>query len=154
MEISVQSIIYEVYVYNYLKRQKMPKRIKRFTWKWQRKLQHFFIHPFRSLQCIGFVEKNFFVMNKLSRAYLMWGRGWGLNFQLCTLPVYANYFYDTSVIFSNSIITYSEPFTICIGHDRQTDVIGIDCPSGAPWNFNWTKVAHAQLGYGAYNIRP
>ena len=27
-------------------------------------------------------------------------------------------------------------------------------PSGAPWNFDWTKLAHAQLGYGAYNIRP
>ena len=41
-------------------------------------------------------------------------------------PVYANYFYDTSVIFSNSIITDGEPFTICIGHERRTDVIGID----------------------------
>ena len=40
--------------------------------------------------------------------------------------MYANYFYDTSVIFSNSIITYREPFTICIGHDQRTDVIGID----------------------------
>ena len=40
--------------------------------------------------------------------------------------VYANYFYDASVIFSNSIITDREPFTICIGHDRRTDVIGID----------------------------
>ena len=39
--------------------------------------------------------------------------------------VYANYFYDTSVIFSNSIIAYREPFTICIGHDKWTDVIGI-----------------------------
>ena len=47
------------------------------------------------------------------------------NFKL--MSVYANYFYDTSVIFSNSIITYREPFTICIGHDRGTDVIGIDC---------------------------
>ena len=36
--------------------------------------------------------------------------------------VYANYFYDTSVIFSNSISTYREPFKICIGHDRRTDV--------------------------------
>ena len=41
--------------------------------------------------------------------------------------MYADYFYDTSVIFSNSIITYREPFKICIGHDRRTDVIGIDC---------------------------
>ena len=41
-------------------------------------------------------------------------------------PVYANYFYDTSVIFSNSFITYREPFRICIGYDRRTDVIGID----------------------------
>ena len=31
--------------------------------------------------------------------------------------VYANYFYGTSVIFSNFIITYREPFT-----DQQTDV--------------------------------
>ena len=42
------------------------------------------------------------------------------------MAVYAYYFYDTSVIFSISIITYREPFTICIGHDRRTDVIGID----------------------------
>ena len=41
--------------------------------------------------------------------------------------MYANYFYNTSVIFSNFIITYREPFTICIGHHRRTDVIGIDC---------------------------
>ena len=53
---------------------------------------------------------------------------------ICTLKVisaamtvYANYFYDTSVIFSNSFITYREPFRICIGHDRRTDVNGIDC---------------------------
>ena len=49
------------------------------------------------------------------------------------LTVYANYFYDTSVIFSNSIITYREPFIICIGHDRRTDVIGID------WLNNFTR---------------
>ena len=42
------------------------------------------------------------------------------------IAVYANYFYDTSVIFSNSIIIYREPFKICIGHDRRTDVFGID----------------------------
>ena len=29
-----------------------------------------------------------------------------------TISVYTNYFYDTSVIFSNFIITYKEPF-IC-----------------------------------------
>ena len=71
MEISVQSIIHRVYVYNYLKRQKMPKRVKIFTSKWHRKQQHLFIHPFRSLQCIRFVEKKFFVANKLTRAYLV-----------------------------------------------------------------------------------
>ena len=27
-------------------------------------------------------------------------------------------------------------------------------PFGAPSHFDWTKLAHAQLGYGAYNIRP
>ena len=25
---------------------------------------------------------------------------------------------------------------------------------GAPLHFDWTKLAHAQLGFGAYNIRP
>ena len=54
--------------------------------------------------------------------------------------MYANYFYDTSVIFSNSIITYRELFTICIGHDRRTDVIGIDwyihqtCTNCSSWH--------------------
>ena len=50
-----------LYVYNYLKRQKMPKRVKIFTSKWHRKQEHLLIHPFRSLQCILFVEKNFFL---------------------------------------------------------------------------------------------
>ena len=27
-------------------------------------------------------------------------------------------------------------------------------PFWAPWNFDWTKMAYAQLGYGAYYIRP
>ena len=27
-------------------------------------------------------------------------------------------------------------------------------PFGAPLHFDWTKLAHAQLGYRAYNIRP
>ena len=27
-------------------------------------------------------------------------------------------------------------------------------PFEAPLYFHWTKLAHAQLGYGAYNIRP
>ena len=27
-------------------------------------------------------------------------------------------------------------------------------PVGAPLHFDWTKLAHVQLGYGAFNIRP
>ena len=27
-------------------------------------------------------------------------------------------------------------------------------PFGAPLHIDWTKLAHAQLGFGAYNIRP
>ena len=27
-------------------------------------------------------------------------------------------------------------------------------PLGAPLHFDWTKLAHAKLGYGAFNIRP
>ena len=88
----------------------MPKRVKMFISKWHRKQRHFFIHPFRSLQCIWFVGRNFFVENKLTRAHLKWGRGGGVEFS--TIP-----------------------------------------PFGAPLHFDWTKLAHAQLGYRAYNIR-
>ena len=77
-------------MYNYPKRQKMPKRVKMFTSKWHRKQRHFFIHPFRSLECI------------------LRGEGG---------------------IFNNS-------------------------PFWDPLHFDWTKLAHAQLGYGAYNKRP
>ena len=77
ISVSKWNLVYPLYVYNYLKRQKMPKRVKIFTSKWHRKQQHFFIPPFRSLQCIWFVEKKLFVTNKLTRAYLMWGMGGG-----------------------------------------------------------------------------
>ena len=75
--VSQSNLLYPLYVYNYLKRQKMPKRVKIFTSKWHRKQQHLFIHPFRSLQCIRFVEKEFFVANKLTRTYLVQGKGGG-----------------------------------------------------------------------------
>ena len=107
--VSQSNLLYP-YVYYYPKRQKMPKRVKMFTSKWHRKQRHFFIHPFRSLQCIWFVGRKFFVENNLYRAYLNWGRGGG---EFSTIP-----------------------------------------PFGAPLHFDWTKLAHAQLGYGAYNIRP
>ena len=100
--VSQSNLLYPWYVYNYPKRQKMPKRVKMFTSKWHRKQQHFFIHPFRYLQCIWFVGRKFFVENKLTRAYLKWGRG-GWIF---------NYF-----------------------------------PFWGPLHFDWTKLAHAQLGY-------
>ena len=54
---------YGVYVYNDKKQQKMPKRVKMLTSKWHRKQDHFFIHPFRSFQCLRFVEKQFFDAN-------------------------------------------------------------------------------------------
>ena len=88
----------------------MPKRVKIFTSKWHRKQQHLFIHPFRSLQCIRFVEKKFF----------------------CREQAYQS--------------------LSCVR--KGGDEFSIMPPSGAPWNFDWTKLAHAQLGYGAYNIRP
>ena len=53
--------LYGVYVYNYSKRQKMPKCVKMFTLKWHQKQRHFFIHPCRSLQCIRFVRRKFFL---------------------------------------------------------------------------------------------
>ena len=70
--------VYGVYDYVHLpKTTEMPKRIKMLTSKWHQKQQHFFTHHFRSLQCIRFVEKKCFGLNKLTRAYLMWGKGGG-----------------------------------------------------------------------------
>ena len=83
ISVSQSNLLYPLYVYNYLKRQKMPKRVKIFTSKWHRKQQHLFIHPFRSLQCIRFVEKNFFVAISLSEPILC--EEGGMNFQLCPL---------------------------------------------------------------------
>ena len=53
---------------------KFQKRVKMLTWKWQRKQQHFlgyfYITPMHSV-----CRKDFFVTNKLTRAYLMLGTG-------------------------------------------------------------------------------
>ena len=106
--VSQSNLLYPLYVYNNPKRQKMPKRVKMYTFKWHRKQRHFFIHPFKSLQCIWFVGRNFF--SKTSLPEPIWigeGGGW--------------------------IFNYS--------------------PFWGPLHFDSTKLAHAQLGYGAYNIR-
>ena len=75
--VSQSNLLYPLYVYNYPKQQKMPKRVKMFTSKWHRKQRHFLIYPFTSLQCIWFVGRKFFVENKLTRAYLSGERGGG-----------------------------------------------------------------------------
>ena len=62
----------------------MPKRVKIFTWKRHRKQQHLLMHPFRSLQCIPFVEKNFFCREQAYQS-LSYVRKGGVNFQLCPL---------------------------------------------------------------------
>ena len=41
----------------------MLKRVKLLTSKWHGKEENFFIHPFRSLKCIRFVENKFVVNN-------------------------------------------------------------------------------------------
>ena len=38
----------------------MPKRVKMLTLKRHQKQKFFFIHPFKSFQCIRFVEKQYF----------------------------------------------------------------------------------------------
>ena len=48
ISVSQSNLLYPLYVYNDLKRQKMPKRVKIFTSKWHRKQQHFFTQPFKS----------------------------------------------------------------------------------------------------------
>ena len=61
--VSQSNLLYPLYVYNYPNNRKC-------------------IHPFTSLQCIWFVVRKFFVENKLTRAYLKWGKGGRVNFQL------------------------------------------------------------------------
>ena len=51
---------YGVYVHNYLKRQKIPKRVEMHPSKWHQKKDNFFIYPFRSFKCNSFVENNSF----------------------------------------------------------------------------------------------
>ena len=71
------------------------------------------------------------------------------------LTVYADYFYDTSVIFSNPFITYREPFTICISHDRRTDVIGIDwvkCIWGIKYGERSEPKNHGKLMFLVLNL--
>ena len=83
ISVSQSNLLYPLYVYNYLKWQKMPKRVKIFTSKWHRKQQHLFIHPFRSLQCIRFVEKNCFCREQAyqSLSYVRkGGGGWIFNY--------------------------------------------------------------------------
>ena len=62
--------LYGVYVHNDPKRQKIPKRVKMSTSKWHPKQRHFFIQPFRSLQCIRFVGRNFLSRTSLSEPVL------------------------------------------------------------------------------------
>ena len=76
--------LYGAYVYNYPKLQKMPKRVKMFTSEWHRKQRHFFIYPFRSLQCIWFVRRKFFLSRTSLPEPILSGEG-GLNFQLFLL---------------------------------------------------------------------
>ena len=97
-------------MYNYRKRQKMPKRVKMFTSKWHPKQRHFFIHPFRS-NAFGLSGGNILSRTCLPEPILSGEGGGGGEFS--TIPSF-----------------------------------------GAPLHFDWTKLAHAQLGYGAYNIRP
>ena len=70
--------LYLSFLYNYLKQQKMPKRVQMLTTKWHRKQEHFFIHPYRSFQCIRFVEKLFFLSKTM-------GKERGRDFRLCPL---------------------------------------------------------------------
>ena len=75
--------LYGVYVYNYPKWQKMPKRVKMFTSKWHQKQRHFFTRPFRSLQCIRYVGGNFFSRTTIPEPILSGKRG---EFQLFPPP--------------------------------------------------------------------
>ena len=70
ISVSQSNLMYPKYglnVYKYLKRQKRPKRVKMLISKWYRKQEYFFIHPFRSFQCIGFVKKHFFLSRIMGR---------------------------------------------------------------------------------------
>ena len=54
----------------------------------------------------------------------------------------------------NFLSRTSLPEPILIGEEGGGGKFSTIPPFGAPLHFDWTKLAHAQLGYGAYNIRP
>ena len=48
ISVSQSNLLYPLYVYNDLKRQKMREHVKIFTWKWHRKQQYFSTQPLGS----------------------------------------------------------------------------------------------------------
>ena len=70
--------LYGVYVHNYHRRQKMPKRVKMLTSKWHKKEENFFTHHFRSLKCSRLAENIFFCCEQ-------WGKRGGGCLRLCPL---------------------------------------------------------------------
>ena len=80
--VSQSNLLYPQYVYNYPKRQKMPKRVKMFTSKWHRKQRHFFILDHSN--AFGLSGGNFLSRTSLPEPILS-GEGGGVNFQLFPL---------------------------------------------------------------------
>ena len=84
ISVSQSNLLYPLYVYNYLKRQKMPKRVKIFTSKWHGKQQHLFIHFLDHSNAFGLSRRIFFCREQAYQS-LSYVRKGGMNFQLCPL---------------------------------------------------------------------
>ena len=82
ISVSQSNLLYPLYVCNYLKRQKMPKRVKIFTSKWHRKQQHLLIQPHTPMHVV--CREEFFLSRTSLPEPILCEEG-GVNFQLCPL---------------------------------------------------------------------
>ena len=85
ISVSQSDLLYPLYVYNYLKQQKMPKRVKIFTSKWHRKQQHCSYILLDHSNAFGLSRRIFLSRTSLPEPILCEEGGGGLNFQLCPL---------------------------------------------------------------------
>ena len=69
ISVSQSNLLYWLYVYNDLKRQKMPKGVKIFTSKWHRKQQHFFTQPFLIILMHSVCREEFFCREQAHNTY-------------------------------------------------------------------------------------
>ena len=105
------------------------------TSKWHEKQEHFFIHAFRSFQCIRFVKKHFFLLQTT-------GKGGGI---LDYVPFWAPGHFDWTKLAhctSRSCVLQNKTTIRPLRHIHVLRIFLTKSPCVAPGGPDWTKLAH------------